>query len=153
MGLLDYIPIVATVKHAVTSPCGREVKEYQHCKLTPEDCALEGPLVTARKKECRDCVLKKQNDCAIEYAGGNLAQAFLNQLVNVALGAVLTMIVRHLVKQAGGKIVGGAVAGIAGIVVLGLDAALDIAIVISKLTDINRAAQEAIAQYCDCPQS
>lgn len=152
MSFWDYVPIVATIKHAVTTPCGTSVSEYEHCKLSAEDCNLEGPLILARKEQCRNCILKKQNDCAVEYAGGDLSQVFLNQLSNVGLSAVLGMLIRQLVKRAGGKVTGGAVAGIAGVVVLGLDSVIDISIVISKLNDIARSAREAVDQYCDCPQ-
>lgn len=151
MSFIDYIPIVATIKHALADPKGRDIEDYMDCKLKPEDCDLEDSLIMARKLECRSCILELQDQYAADFAGGNLGQAFLNQLGNVAIGALLGLLVRKLVRDAGGKMTAGAVGGVVGIVVLGLDAIVDLGIVITKLNQIGKAAQDAINEYCDCP--
>lgn len=152
MGFLDYIPFAATIKHALADPKGREIEDYIECKLKPGDCDLEPSLITARKLECQRCILGKQDEYCTDFIGGNMGQAFLNQTGNVAAGALLGILIKKLIKQAGGRVTVGAAGGIAGVVILGLDAAIDLGIVITKLNQIGDAARKAQGEYCNCPQ-
>jgi hypothetical protein len=147
MGILDYIPVIGTVKHAFfDDPPGRTVADYAACATTARDCAAKGEELAV--DDCARCITGK----AAEFLGSLLGQNLLPDIIRSGIGAAVAIFSERLLGALGVRLVaGGATAATGvGLVLIG-DAAIDAAITVSRAGEIRDAAERAPIDLCRCP--
>jgi hypothetical protein len=144
MGILDYIPVVATIKHAFfDDPPGRKVADYVECATTALDCETQGTDLAVA--DCERCIIRKAAGFFSELLGENL----LPDVIRFGIGAVITIFAERIVGALAVRLSVGAATGI-GVVLAG-DAVIDAGITLSRAGDISKAAEQAKAALCRCP--
>jgi len=149
MGLLDYIPVVSTIKHAFfDDPPGRSVADYADCATTVADCESLGTDLAVMN--CQRCGDKKGIDFLLDLVGGSFVPDAFKAVVGGATGLLALRIIASVGVRAASR--GVLVATGVGILLLG-DAVIDAGITIKRVGEIRDAAAQAEASLCRCPPS
>jgi hypothetical protein len=144
MGFLDYIPVVATIKHAFfDDPAGRKVADYADCATTGLGCETKGTDLAVA--ECERCVTGKVAGFLSSLIGDNLVP----DIIRAGIGAALTIFAERFIAALAIRLSVRAAAGIGAALVV--DAAIDAGITLSRASDIRDAATQAKASLCLCP--
>lgn len=140
----EWIPIVSTIGHALADPEGRDCKDYASCKVDPRKCRVRA-LAAAEEERCRKCIRVKLAEYVSDWFG---VEGVLRDAVQGLAGVVAAAVAKYGIKTGAKGAIGGAVTGGA----LAVDAAADLAILISKADDMADAAEKAEGKYCKCPR-
>jgi hypothetical protein len=149
MGILDYIPVVATIKHAFfDDPPGRKVADYAECGTTELDCEIKGTDLAVA--ECERCITGK----AAGFLGSLLGENLLPDVIRAGIGAVVAIFSERILGALGVRLAAGGATAVTGVgVVLFGDAVIDAGLTISRAREIGDAAEQAKTSLCRCPPS
>jgi hypothetical protein len=147
IGILDYIPVVATIKHAFfDDPPGRKVADYVECATTAFDCETKGTDLAVAG--CERCIIAKATGFLGSLYGDNLVP----DVIRLGIGAVVAIFAERLLGGLGVRLAAGGATGATGVgVALVGDAVVDAFITIKRGNNIGDAAEQAQADLCRCP--
>lgn len=142
MSFWDHVPIVGTIKRAVTNWSGGEISDYVSCKVTIDDCRHLGNLIA--EQQCKTCINSLMNSHIQQLPSPPLVKDILEALGAGVAGAVGW----KLLGIAGKEVLGKILIGIG--IILAVDALVDVALYFYRLFKIKNAASKAKEQFCNC---
>lgn len=138
MSWWEWVPIVKTIGHALEDPPGRETVDYAACSVSVADCAGLGKVVAELK--CNQCISNMRNNFVLDWIGvGTTGPALLE-----GAGAITAFLIAKFGAAAVAKSATGVGAALA------VDDAIDVAIILKKMTEIFEAAEAARKSLCVC---
>jgi len=149
MSFWDYVPIVATIKHYIDAPKGRDPTDYIACKMDPSICGGDLYSVNAAKATCEKCITAQLAKYIEDYVGGGGVTGLAGGVVSIGLSALVGAATKKLLAKGASTAAVAAAGGVT--VVLAIDGLADLYITISKMYEMYKAAQKAPELYCTCP--
>lgn len=146
MGFSDWIPIVATIKHALADPKGRVAADY-NCKMDKTACGTEFEAVTIKK--CEDDIKMQMLQYIADFCGGGIVDQYAGGVVSLTLAGIVALILKKLIAKEAAQAAISTAGGVT--VVLALDGFADLAITLKKVNQIKDAAEKAMKSCCSCP--
>ncbi|MEX6690104.1 hypothetical protein QTN47_21525 [Danxiaibacter flavus] len=147
MALSDWIPIVATIKHALADPKGRNVADYT-CTMDKTACGTEFEAVTIKK--CQDNIKMQMLQYIADFCGGGIVDQYAGGVVSLTLAAIVGLILKKLIAKNAAQAAISTAGGVT--IVLAVDGFADLAITIRKINQIKDAAEKAMQTCCSCPK-
>jgi hypothetical protein len=146
MAWSDWIPFVATIKHALADPKGRAVSDYV-CHMDKSACDTAFQSATILK--CEQDIDQQALKFLADFVSGGIVDQLAGGVVSLTLAAIVGLILKQLIAKAAAK---AAIAAAGGVTIaLALDGIADLAITLGKISQIHAAAEAAKKSCCTCP--
>ena len=147
MAWSDWIPIVATIKHALADPKGRAVSDYV-CHMNKAACDTDY-LAPAAILQCERDIDVQALQFISDFCGSGVVDQYAGGAVSLTLAAIVGIILKQLIAKAAAKAAINAAIGVTAI--LAIDGFADLAITLGKINQIHAAAEAAKKSCCTCP--
>lgn len=141
MGFWDHVPIVGTVKRALSHWSGGDIGDYNSCAVLPTDCENLGKTIA--EENCRNCINRLKTKYIKELPGPSIVKS----LTEGVAGVTITALGQSLLKG-GTTALGKALTGVG--VVLIVDDLVDLGIYLYRVLSIGTATNKAIKSFCKC---
>src|ERR1051325_6332385 len=88
MGFSDWIPLVATIKHTLADPKGRNIADY-NCTMDKSACGTEFEAVTIKK--CEDDIKMQMLQYIADFCGGGIVDQYAGGAVSLTVAALVKL--------------------------------------------------------------
>src|SRR5271166_4101739 len=111
MAWSDWIPFVATIKHALADPKGRDASDYA-CHMDRTACGGEPADAAAAILLCEKDIAQQMLKFISDFVGGGIVDEWAGGAVSLTLAAIVAYILKQLIAKSAAKAAIAAAGGV-----------------------------------------